>query len=92
MNLQDEKNKIDIFLKNVSAEEFDDILEKCGINEIPSGEADNKELLFNTPNDIEGFVYCGKNIYNDNQNLSFSKVNLNNKFKKKEQRNLIRAA
>lgn len=53
MNLQDEMNKIDIFLKNVSAEEFDDILEKCGINQILSGEADNKELLFNTPDDIE---------------------------------------
>lgn len=92
MNLQDEMKKIDIFLKNVSVKEFDDILEKCGINEIPSGEADNKELLFNTPNDIKEFVYCGKNIYNDKQNLSFSKINLNNTFKKKEQRNLIKAA
>lgn len=92
MNLQEEMNKIDTFLNNLSVEEFDNILERCGINEISSGETDNKELLLSAKNTIEKRTYSRKHTYNDNYNLLFRKAGLNNKFNNKDQRKLIKAA
>lgn len=45
MNINEELNNFDKFLKNLSIDEFDDILEKAGINQIGSAEESNMTYI-----------------------------------------------
>ncbi|UZW13821.1 hypothetical protein OSC52_18625 [Clostridium pasteurianum] len=84
MNLNEEIKKINEFFNNVTVDEFDQILERCGINEIQSSNSEGKEIAVNYHNEDE--------YYNSKGKISLEKDYVNNTFEEKIQNDLTRAA
>lgn len=63
MNLEHELNKIDTFFNKMSIEEFDNLLEVCGINKIELAENYGMKIHENEEINVEIEISGNSNIY-----------------------------
>ncbi|MHC1685038.1 MAG: hypothetical protein AB6733_19220 [Clostridiaceae bacterium] len=93
MNLNEKLNRIDEFFLNLTNEEFENMLDRCGISEIESSKESGMELSLSESSNI-----INKILKKDKQNLYITendyvyKTNVNNNFKDIDQKIFIKAA
>lgn len=93
MNLNEEINKVNEFFSKMTNKDFENMLDRCGINEMKSSEEEGMELLLNGNTNIINKILEKdmQNLYTtENEHIKSS--DLKNCFEELDQKYLIEAA